>query len=200
MHLAVEPDPFEHAAAVRLHRAAEVVQRHAGDPRDKAVGDPRRDLAGQERVLAVAPPAGDDVEALVDPVEEPGDVGGVVLAVAVHRHEDRAAREVERGRERGGLAAVAPEEGDEDVVGVGVLDRGELRRRAVGRAVVDEDQLVTQRRPAEHAVKLVVQRGDVVDLVVDGDQDREVDSGGGRDVGRGVGGGRGLHGTSSFSR
>ena len=72
--------------------------------------------------------------------------------------EDLAARQVERGRERRGLAAVAPEERDPDVLGVGSLDRLELRGRAVGRAVVDEDQLVAQRRRPQDRVELGVQR------------------------------------------
>ena len=53
VHLAVEPDAFEHPAAIGLQRAAEVVQRDARDPGHQAVGDPRGDLAAEERVVAV---------------------------------------------------------------------------------------------------------------------------------------------------
>ena len=51
-----------------------------------------------------------------------------------------------------------------------------LRGRAVGRAVVDEDQLVVDRQRRKHRVELGVQRLDVVDLVEHRNQDRKVDS------------------------
>ena len=145
--------------------------------------------------MPVPPPARDDVEALIEAIEQPGDVGRVVLAVAVHRDQDRPPRQVERRRERGGLAAVAAQEGDADVLGVAVLDLRELRRRPVGRAVIDEDQLVAERERAEHLVELGVERDDVLDLVVDGDQDRQVE-----DRGRVEHGLRVRHGTDQPMR
>ena len=61
------------------------------------------------------------------------------------------------------------------MLGIAALDRLEPRGRAVGRAVVDEDQLVVAAGGAQHRVELGVQRLDVVDLVEHGDQDRQVD-------------------------
>jgi len=57
------------------------VQAHAGDARDDEVGDLRRDLARQRLVLPVLAPAGDDVDVglVLEELEQPGNVGGVVL-------------------------------------------------------------------------------------------------------------------------
>ena len=57
------------------------------------------------------------------------------------------------------------------------LDRFELCRRAVGRAVIDKDQLVTKaRRPRSTASSSRMQRLDVVDLVEDRNQHGKIDS------------------------
>ncbi len=56
-----------------------------------------------------------------------------------------------------------------------MLNRLELCRRTVGRAVVDENQLVSQRKRPQYTVELRVQRLDVVDLVEDRNQDRQRD-------------------------
>ena len=157
VHLAVQPDSGENPAAISLQSAAEVVERDSRDPGHQAVGDPRGDLAAEECVVAISPPAGDDVKALVQGLEQPGDVGGVVLAVAVDRHQDLAPRQVQCGRKRGGLTAVSPEEDGPHVLGIACLDALELGRRPVEGAVVDKDQLVASgeagqaRRRARHA-------------------------------------------------
>src|SRR4029077_11450697 len=93
---------------------AVVVELGAGDPADEAVGHPRRDLPEQQLVLAVLAPAADDVVALVHLGEEPGEVVGVVLLVAVHEDDDLAAGVAETGADRGGLAEVAAELDDPD--------------------------------------------------------------------------------------
>ena len=147
VHLAVEPDAFEDLAAVGLEGAAEVVERDAREPGDQAVGDPRGDLAGQPAVLAIAPPARDDVEAQVEPFEEAGDVGrdrsdGRRRSAPAPRPAPGRARP--RARRSG--RSCACREAIADVLRVGILDLHEPGCRSVGRAVVDEDQLVAQRR------------------------------------------------------
>ena len=148
----------------------------AGEPRDQAVGDPRRDLARDEGVLAVLPPARDDVVA----ARRARSSSRGMSAGSFWRSPSIGMRISPRARssaadKRGGLAAVAPQEDDPHVLGVAPLDRLELRGRAVGRAVVDEDQLVAHGQRPQDRVELGVQRLDVVDLVEDRDQDRQVD-------------------------
>ena len=92
VHLAVEAHRLEDLAAVGLERAAVVVQAQPADAADQPVGDARRQLAGERRVLAVLAPAGDDVVALLELVEQARDVGRIVLEVGVHRDDDVAAR------------------------------------------------------------------------------------------------------------
>jgi len=58
---------------------------------------------------------------------------------------------------------------------VALLDRRQFRRGAVGRSVVDEDQLVAERHRAERGRELLVQGADVLHLVEHGDQDRQLE-------------------------
>ena len=175
MHLAIEPDPFEHAAAIRLERAAKIVQRDTGEPRNQAVGNPRWDLPRDQGIVAILPPARHNVVARIELLQEPGDIGRVILAIAIDGHEDLTARLVKRGRQRRGLAAVAPKEHDPDVLRIAPLDRLQPRGRAVGRAIIDEDQLIPHRQAAQHRVELGVQRLDVVDLVENRNQYRQIE-------------------------
>ena len=115
------------------------MEAEAGHPAGDPVEDLRRD-APRQRVAPLRLPARDEVEALVELGEQPRDLGRVVLEVAVDRDDDVAARLREPGRERGGLAEVAPQADDAHVVVARVQPR-QRGERAVGRAVVDEDGL-----------------------------------------------------------
>ena len=86
-----------------------------------------------------------DVVPGLDGLDEPRDVLRLVLQVAVHRHDQVAAGARQPGMHGGVLAEAALETdgADAGVVGVQALERGE---RAVGGAVVDDDDL---ERPAE---------------------------------------------------
>ena len=70
-----------------------------------------------------------------------GNVGGIVLQVAVGGDDVAAARVGEAGGEGGGLAEVAAE-ADHPQPRILRLQRRELRERVVGAAVVDGDDLV----------------------------------------------------------
>ena len=91
-------------------------------------------------VAAGRAPAARDVGAGLDRGDEPRDVLGLVLEVAVHRHDDVAARAREPGVHRRVLAEV-PLEADGVDARVGRVQPLELGPGPVGRAVVDEDQL-----------------------------------------------------------
>ncbi len=172
VHLAVQPRLADDLRAVRLQRAAVVVQPHARDAPDQPVRDARRQ-SPRETVLPLLAPAGDDVVALVDLLEQGGDVGRVVLQVAVHRDDDRAARVVEAGGHRGRLSVV-PAELDEPEPRVVGRERAQARVGVVTASVVDDHDLP---RPAERVQRLAergVERFDVPLLVVHRDDDRDL--------------------------
>ncbi len=176
VHLAVEAHAFEHPAAVGLERAPEVVQGYSRDARDQSVGEPRRDLAGDEGVVAILPPARDHVVALFELREQPRDVGRIILPVAVDGNDDLAARQIERRRQRRSLAAVSPQKHHANVLGIGPWMACQPRRRAVGRAVVHEDQLVAE-APAVATPRSssLCSTSTLLDLVEYGNQDREIE-------------------------
>ncbi len=140
VHLAVELRLGHDLAAVGLEAAPVVVQADAGHSSDQPVGDPRGQLAGGGLVLAVLPPAADDVVALVQLVHHPWNVGRVVLKVGVQRDHHVAASEVETGAHRRGLAEVAAETDDLHTP-VGLVALAEKLVSAVGAAIVDENDL-----------------------------------------------------------
>src|SRR6266511_1123343 len=174
MHLAIEPHLAEHRRPERLEAAAEILEREPGHPPDEPVRERRGDAAEEEPVLAVAAPARDEVEVLAQqPPHEPRDVGRVVLEVAVHRDDDVPAGGVDARLHRGGLPVVAQEPHDPHV-------RPEPRRpgeerlpRPVAAAVVHGDELPRARVRRERRLDAVEQRGDVLDLVVHRNDDRE---------------------------
>src|SRR6185437_12161951 len=79
VHLAVEAHALDDLSAIRLERAAVVVQLDARHPRDQSIGDARREVAAQRRILAFLPPTGYDVVAFGELVEQTRDVGRIVL-------------------------------------------------------------------------------------------------------------------------
>src|SRR6266540_5593500 len=96
VHLAVEAHLAEDRGPERLEAAAEVLELEPRHPADEPVRERGRDAPQEEPVLPVAPPPGDEVEVLAqEPPHEARDVLRVVLEVAVHRHDDVAARRVD---------------------------------------------------------------------------------------------------------
>src|SRR5262249_12934795 len=120
-------------------------------------------------------PPTDDVIPLLQLVEQPGDVRGVVLAVAIESDDQLAPSDIEARRQRGGLPEVCSEPNDAELRqrGYQVAEAGTCRVR---RAVVDNDQLVGPAEALHDAPEGGQQRPDVVLLVVDGNDDRESDA------------------------
>ena len=115
---------------------------------------------------------GDEVVALVELGQQPGDLRGVVLKVAVNSHDDVACRLGKAGVERRCLAEVASQADDAHVV-LGVVEPREGAEGAVGRAVVDEDGLPGAAVAVERGGQLVIEQRDAPLLVVHGDNDRD---------------------------
>ena len=97
---------------------------------------------------------------------------GIVLEVAVDRDDDLALRRLEAGLQRRGLAEVPPQPHDADAVVRGVQP-GQRAERAVGGAVVDEDDLPGLAERVERRGQLVVEERDAPLLVVHGDDHRD---------------------------
>ena len=94
-----------------------------------------------ERVGAGLAAARGDLDAVVlERGDELRDVVGIVLEVAVHRHDDVGARVQHAGRHRRVLAEVALEQHDAEAR-VARVGGAQQRARAVARAVVDEHDL-----------------------------------------------------------
>ena len=90
-------------------------------------------------VVADEARAEDDVGAAVeDGLDEPRILGGVVFPVGILNDDDVAGAVLEAGAQGGALARVLRLLQDADVVEF-AFEPGQDRRRAVGRAVVDQD-------------------------------------------------------------
>ena len=182
--VAPEPDPRAHPAqeAGALAHAQQGVQRRAVEQPEVARVRLELDLGetAHDRVepacggelharLALAHAAlGDhDVRAVAPALDHVGDQLGRVLQVAVEHRDGVAARVVEAGRDRHLVPERAREVQHAQPL-VGVRELVEDLRGAVGRAVVDDDQLVRETFEGRddaavelaHEVDLVEHRGD----------------------------------------
>ncbi len=133
-------------------------------------------------VFAFGAVAADEVVAggFVEFGDHGGDVGGIVLEVAVEGGDELAAGVMDAGVHGGALSGVLGE--GEDADAVATLDALE---GGVGGAVVDQDEFVVD--AGEGAVDLLLEFGDVVLLIVEGDDNGEGGAGGvghGHEAGR----------------
>ena len=177
MHLAVEADFLQDHGAVRLQSAPVVVELDSGQTADQPVGDAARQLPHHGRVAAPPAPAADDVEATTERLDEPGDVGRVVLSVGVQRKDDVSPREIEPGGHGRGLSEIPAQlddaRADRAAFGGGedFLQYGE---RAVFRAVVHVNDLRGSPEGSEHAANLGIEEVEVVFLVEHRDDDGDL--------------------------
>ncbi len=194
VHFTVQAHAFEHAGAVGLEAAAQVLELQLGDLADDAVGNLGGHLAQPQAVLAVLAPAGHQIQVFLEQTgHQLGDVLGVVLQVAVERDDDIAARGVDAGLHGGGLAEVAPQV---DGAHVRATQSGlfiQFLLGAVAAAVVDDQQFPLEGVVAQGLVHGRDKGFDAVDLVVHRHDDGEAVR---RDVGQDVArdGGEGGHG------
>jgi hypothetical protein len=134
-------------------------------------------VAFDEPVVPYGPAAGHEVD-LVDPVavaaqrlQQPGDLPGVVLPIGVHEHDALAPRPRQPGAQRGRLAGV-PAQPDVGDLGHAVL--GHQPGRAVGAAIVDDDDLERQTRVGQDRHCLWYQLREVRPFVVSGENHRDL--------------------------
>src|SRR5262245_21643760 len=169
VHLAVDRDSFEHFAAIRFERRAEVVDRDSRRARHQLVRDPRRKRA-QEAVLAVLTPATDHVVTFFELRQKARDVFRLMLQVAVHGDDHVALGVIESGGQRRCLAEIAPQ----PYACHARIERGDLpedHRRAICAAVIDEDQLIVFAETFHHFRQTAIKYGHILFFVMKGDDD-----------------------------
>ena len=101
-----------------------------------------------------------------------GNVGGIVLAVAVERRDPGAARRLDAGADRRALA-VAGAMADQPQPGEAAGEAGDLGGGRVGAAVVDIDDLIVE-RAIQRGADLGDERRDILGLVAHGNDDRKI--------------------------
>ncbi len=169
MELPVDRDGLDDLAPVGLEAAVEVVQRDPGRLAHGPVEEARRQRL-VERILAPLFPAGYQVEALRERRREIGDLGRIVLTVAIHGDDVVTAGGGEPVRQRRRLAEVAPQLDDAHVV-PGFGEPLHDRERAVRGPIVHEDDLVRAAERRKRLVDLGDERLEAVRLVVHGDHE-----------------------------
>src|SRR5204863_323312 len=126
------------------------------------------------RVAAIHAHAGDHVgAALFELRDHRRNVGGIVLQIGVERDDEFPLRRVPRGIERSGLACVLREREDAQhrIARALLAQHGET---AIGRAVVDGDDLVRPAASLQRRRDLAQQEGNVLFLVVHGKDDGQI--------------------------
>jgi len=109
---------------------------------------------------------------LLHRLEQARDLGRVVLKVAVHEDDDVPARGFQAGCQGGGLPEVAAELDDDDL-GMALAELLQQGEAAVLAAVVNVNDLVRPPERDQHTLELPVELGNALDLVVDGNDDRQ---------------------------
>ena len=121
-------------------------------------------------ILALFAPSAGDVEALMDLVHQRGQIGRIVLQVAVHGDDDVAARLIEARRQRRGLPEVAPQP-DDFQPPVGLHQVRQQLEAAIARRIVNEENLIRLGHAFEHGGEPVVEPQNRPLFVVDRDND-----------------------------
>src|SRR5437764_655803 len=164
MQFAVQRHAANDLCPVRLQPAIHIVQPKSGDPPRHPVEDSRQDTPAQ-RVAAAGLPARNEVEALVELHQQPGNLCGIVLQVGVDRDDGLTGSLAEPGRECDRLPEVSTQPDDAYVL-MRVVEPGQRSEGPVDGAVVDEHGLPVLLEGLECSLELLVQQRDRVLLVV----------------------------------
>ena len=172
VHLTEQVHSLDDRGPVDLEAAPVVVQLDPGDPGDESVGDARGDLAQDQGVLAVLAPPLEQVQVAGEEfIHQAGDVRRVVLEVAVQGGDQVPAGGVEARLHGGGLAEVAPQADDPHMGPVAGGGLAQPRRGPVAAAVVHADQLPGPAVARQALMHTGQERGNIVRLLVEGDDD-----------------------------
>ena len=158
--------------SIQLETAVVVVQAAAAHAADHPVENP----AGINLVPGIVArllPAADHIVSLFELGEKAGNLGRVVLEIAVERENQFAPARLEPRREGRRLAKVAAKP-DRPHPRIALGQRGQNGPRTVATAVIDENEFD---RPAdafgEHGIELAVKRGQARFLIMDRNDDAD---------------------------
>jgi hypothetical protein len=177
VHVALEQERLRDVAPEGLQAAVVIMEREPAHRAEQEVED-RRGHGLVPRVEPGVLPAVDEAHPAVapQPLEEPGNLGGIVLAVAVEHDDERGPAGREAAGEGGRLAQRRPV-ADALHARVGRSRGGDLVPGVVGRAVVDEKRLPGQPGGVEDGADLGDERPDVACLVTGGHHEGDVGNG-----------------------
>ncbi|MCY1236618.1 hypothetical protein D9M72_492830 [compost metagenome] len=148
------------------------MQPDAGDLADQAIGAPGRDLPEQETILPVLSPADQQVElALLDRLDHFGNIGRIVLQVAVKRGDQAPGGSVDAGLHRCRLPEVLLQFDNLEIEARIGKSHSCICQRSVGAAVVNEDQFPRRRKVRQRIADTCDQRLDAVLFVEHGNDD-----------------------------
>jgi len=167
VELSLETEVLGYLGAVGFESAVDAMQLESTGDADGGVEEAGGDYLAQG-VMAYLLPAGYQVIALVEEIQEAGDFCGVVLEIAVHGENDVATGGGEAGLEGDGLAEVTAEAEGADLTGA--MEAGNFGPGLVGGAVVYEQDFVVR---GENLLQGLAEGGDGVLFVVNGDDDAD---------------------------
>ena len=163
MHFTVETGLRQYVSPVGLEGAAVVVDTHPRDTGDDPVGDFGRQQACHGMVVTLPAPPADHIKALVEFLDEHGDIRWVVLQIRIQGHDDLALGVLESCTQGCGLAEVFSEADDLDV-GIVLMEALQRDKALVCATVIHENDLVS--RLILHGLSDVfVQAGQVLLLI-----------------------------------
>ena len=139
VHFTVEAHLLDNRRLVDFQRAAVVIDTHAGDLADQAICNARWNLTQEQVVLTVFTPASKQIEvALNQVVDHAWNIIRVILQVTVQGSDQVAAGFIDARLHGCGLAEVTAQFDHTDMAAVVVGFSLQGLRRAVSRAVVDD--------------------------------------------------------------
>lgn len=173
VQLSIEFDVLDDFFAEGLQSAAVVVKLNPRDEGDKPIGNDGRQTAVEESVFPLSPPTADDIVPLFDFLDEKRKVVRIILQIGIQSDDNFPSSIVEAGRKRRGLAEIFSEFDDYDS-GILLLKRFERSIGGIETSVVHEDDFVRCVKPLQGSGDLLIEKRQILFLVVDGDDQREV--------------------------
>ena len=151
------------------------MHRDSTDNSDQSIGDLRGQQPAPKLFDALASAARNDAIALFQLLEERWDVSGIVLIVAVDRHQHMTSS-FRNSRQQRPILADVRSEVDEMKARITELDVFHPIQRAICADIVNEENLVGLSEPRHHPADILIERQNVSFFVVHRRDDRDLDA------------------------